>query len=245
MKWIKRQKVGSSMTDAMGHLSVLGIFQIAEEAATEFMGALNLDSITTKKAYNAVWVFTKSKVEIHQNIDWNEEYTVVCFLSEHTHASISIDIGIKNKSDELCAYSRIEMFALDLQSGRLRRLSTVGIADSLETEAPLADLAFTRFDAENLPEVDQVKVQYTNIDLVGHTNNKEYIRWFLNTYSVQELEAKPIRTMEVVYHNQSFEHDILTIRKGSFQGTELLAVQKEDKLIAKCAIVREGAKASQ
>ncbi len=245
MKWIKRQKVGSSMTDAMGHLSVLGIFQIAEEAATEFMGALNLDSITTKKAYNAVWVFTKSKVEIHQNIDWNEEYTVVCFLSEHTHASVSIDVGIKNKSDELCAYSRIEMFALDLQSGRLRRLSTVGMADSLETEAPLADLSFTRFDAENLPEVDRVKVQYTNIDLVGHTNNKEYIRWFLNTYSVQELETKPIRTMEVVYINQSFEHDILTIRKGSVQGTELLAVQKEDNLIAKCAIVREGSKASQ
>ncbi len=245
MKFIKRQKVGSSMTDAMGHLSVLGIFQIAEEAATEWMGELNLDSITTRKAYNAVWIFTKSKVEIHQSIGWNEEYTAVCFLSEHTHASISIDIGIKNKSNELCAYARIEMFALDLQSHRLRRLSTVGMADSLEVEAPLAELSFTRFDAENLPEVDHVKVQYTNIDLVGHTNNKEYIRWFLNTYSVQELETKPIRTMEVVYINQSFEHDILTIRKGSLQGTELLAVQKEDNLIAKCAIVREGPEASQ
>lgn len=245
MKLTKHQKVGSSITDATGHLSVLGIFQIAEEAATELMGELSLDSVTTRKAYNAVWVFTKSKVEIHQSIDWNEAYTVVCFLSEHTHASVSIDVGIKNKSDELCAYSRIEMFALDLQSGRLRRLSTVGMADSLETEAPLADLSFTRFDAENLPEVDHVKVQYTNIDLVRHTNNKEYIRWFLNTYSVQELETNPIRTMEVVYMNQSFEHDVLTIRKGSFQGTELLAVQKEGKLIAKCAIVREGASASQ
>ncbi len=67
----------------------------------------------------------------------------------------------------------------------------------------------------------------------------------MNTYSVQELETKPIRTMEVVYINQSFEHDILTIRKGSVQGKELLAVQKEDNLIAKCAIVREGPEASQ
>ncbi len=245
MKLTKHQKVGSSITDTTGHLSVLGIFQIAEEAATELMGELNLDSVTTRKAYNAVWVFTKSKVEIHQSIDWNEAYTIVCFLSEHTHASVSIDVGIKNKSDELCAYSRIEMFALDLQSGRLRRLPTVGMADSLETEAPLADLSFMRFDAENLPEVDHVKVQYTNIDLVRHTNNKEYIRWFLNTYSVQELETNPIRTMEVVYMNQSFEHDVLTIRKGCFEGTELLAVQREGKLIAKCAIVREGPSGSQ
>ncbi len=35
-----------TMTDAMGHLSVLGIFQIAEKAATELMGELNLGSIT-------------------------------------------------------------------------------------------------------------------------------------------------------------------------------------------------------
>lgn len=245
MKFVKHQKVGSAITDAMGNLSVLGIFQLAEEAATELMGEMNLDSVTTKKTYNAAWIFTKSKVEIYHQIAWNEECTVVCFVSGRTHASVSIDVGIKNKSDELCAYSRMEMFALDLQSGRLRRLSTVGMDDSLETEAPLAEISFTRFDAENLPEVDQVKVRYTNIDLVRHTNNKEYIRWMLNTYSVRDLETRPIRVMEIVYINQSFENDVLTIRKGSVQDGEILAVQKEDKLIAKCAIVREGPGAAQ
>lgn len=239
MRLIKHQKVGSAITDSTGNLSVLGIFQLAEEAATELMGELNLDSITTRNAYHAVWVFTRSKAEFYQNIAWNEEYTIVCFLSEQTRACLTIDIGIKNKSDELCAYSRIELFALDLETGRLRRLSTVGIADSLHTEVPLANLSFTRFDAEDLPEADRVKVRYTNIDLVGHTNNKEYLRWILNTYSVQELEKRPIRTIDVVYNNQSFENDILTIRKGDFQSTEIFAVQKEDKLIVKCAIARE------
>ena len=245
MKFVKHQKVGSAITDAMGNLSVLGIFQLVEEAATELMGEMNLDSVTTKKTYNAAWIFTKSKVEIYHQIAWNEECTVVCFVSGRTHASVSIDVGIKNKSDELCAYSRMEMFALDLQSGRLRRLSTVGMDGSVETEAPLAELAFTRFDAENLPEVDRVKVRYTNIDLVRHTNNKEYIRWMLNTYSVRELETRPIRTMEIVYINHYFENDVLTIRKGSVQDREILAVQREDKLIAKCAIVREGPGAAQ
>ncbi len=122
MKLIKHQKVSSALTDPMANLSVIGIFQIVEEAVTELMGELNVDDITTKREYNAVWVFAKNKVKIYQNIAWNEEYTVICFISKIARMSICLDIGIKNKPDELCAYSRVELCALDLQSGGVRKV---------------------------------------------------------------------------------------------------------------------------
>ena len=127
---------------------------------------------------------------------------------------------------------------MDLQSGRIRKVSTVGVDDRIETHAPLVDISFAKFDAENLPEVEQVKVRCTAIDFSKHTDNKEYIRFMLNTYSLPELEAKPIRKMTVVYLNQSFENDILSVRKGCFPDQDILAVQKEDKTIVKCEIVR-------
>lgn len=238
MKLIKHQKISSTITDSTANLSVIGIFQITEEAVTELMGELNIDGITAKREYNAVWVFTKNKVKIVQNIAWNEECTVICFISKITHASLCIDIGIKNKLDELCSYSRVELCALDLQSGRIRKVSTVGVDDGMMAETPMADISFTRFDAEDLPETDQVKVRYANIDFAGHTNNKEYIRFMLNTYSVREMETRPVREMEVVYINQSYENDILTVRKGSFQDKDIISVQKEDKIIVKSEIVR-------
>ena len=58
----------------------------------------------------------------------------------------------------------------------------------------------------------------------------------LNTYSALELAARPIREIEVVYLNQSYENDVLTVRKDSFQ--DILAVQKEGKTIVKCKIAR-------
>jgi acyl-CoA thioesterase FadM len=238
MELIKHQKVGSSIADPLANLSVMGIFQIAEEAVTELMGELEIDDIVAKREYNAVWVFAKSKTEIYKNIVWNEDYTVDCFISKITRASISIDVGIKNKTDELCSYTRVELCALDLQSGRIRKVSTVGVDDSMEVHTPLADISFTKFDSEDLPEADMVKVKYTNIDFAGHTNNKEYIRFMLNTYSAQELQERPIREIEVVYINQSFENDILTVHKGSFDDKDILEVRKEDKPIVKCEIVR-------
>ncbi len=108
----------------------------------------------------------------------------------------------------------------------------------MKTDTPLADISFTRFVTTDLPETERVKVRYAGIDFAGHTNNKEYIRFMLDTYSVRELETRPIREMEVVYLSQSYENDILTVRKGSFQNKDIILIQKEDKTIVKSEIVR-------
>lgn len=234
----KHQKVGSTITDPTSNLSVIGVFQIAEEAVTELMGDLKIDGITAKREYNAVWVFAKNKTEIYKSLAWNEEYTVNCFISKTTLAFICIDVAIKNRSDELCAYSKLELCALDLQSGKIRKVTTVGVSDQTEIHPPLADVAYTRFTTEDLPEADKVKVKYTNIDFVGHTNNKEYVRFILDTYSVRELEEKPVREMEIIYNNQSYENDILSVYKGGFQGTDILEIKKDDKTIVQCKILR-------
>ena len=230
------------MTDPLANLSVIGCFQIAEETVTELMGKLKIDGITVKKAYNAVWVFAKSKLKVLSNIAWNEQYTVVGFISKVTRVSIDIDVEIKNESDEICAYLRMELCALDLQSGKIRRVSTVGVDDSIQAEAPEIDLSFSKFDAENLPEVAQVKIKYTNIDFAGHTNNKEYIRFILNTYSVRELEERPIKEMDIVYVNQTYENDILTVQKNSDKDRDIIAIQKDGNYIVKSEIVRSDSK---
>ncbi len=238
MQLIKNQKVGSAIADSTANLSVLGIFQLAEEAITELMGDLRIDDVTAKREYNAVWVFARNRTEIYKNIAWNADCSVACFVSKIARLSVCMDVGIKNEAGEICAYSRVEMCALDLESGRIRKVATVGVDEGTVPDMPWVDISFARYDAEGLPEAERVKVRYTNIDFAGHTNNKEYIRFMLNTYSVRELEARPIRAMDVAYIGQSFENDILTVRKGSFQDKDIFAVQKDDKTIVKCEVLR-------
>ena len=242
MKLIKHGKVSSGMTDHLANLSGIGCFGIAEETVTELMGRLKIDGVTVKKAYNAVWVFAKSKLKVFGNIAWNEQYTVIGFISKVTRVSIYIDVEIKNKSDEPCAYLRVELCALDLQSGKIRRVSTVGVDESIPMENPETDLSFSKFDAENLPETAQVKINYTNIDFAGHTNNKEYIRFILNTYSVRELEERPIKEMDIVYINQTYENDVLTVEKNSGKDRDIIAIKKDGNHVVKSEIVRRDSK---
>lgn len=242
MKLTKKQKVSASTTDSLANMSVVGIYQTVEDAVTELLGELGFDNIVMKKKYDTIWVFSKSRISIFENIAWNETFYSTCFISSITHATVNVDIAIKSKSEELCAYSRVEMCALDLQTERLKRISAIGIADRIMPEKPEIDMAFTRFDRGELPEYGQVQVKYTSIDFSRHTNNIEYVRFMLNTYSVRELETRPVKEMEILYANQSFEGDVLTIHRGSLGGKDVFLLQKEAKVVARGEIVFENEK---
>lgn len=237
MKLIKNQKVNASATDSLANLSVIGIFQTVEDAVTELFGKLGIDNIIMKEKHNAIWVFTKSRIRKLKNIAWNEDFETVSFVSSVTRATINVDIAIKNTSKELCAYSRVELRALDLETGKIRKLSTMNIEEKIQTEESETQIEFTKFNPTELQDIDQVRVNYTCIDLSRHTNNIEYIRFMLNTYSLCELEANPIKEMEVVYANQSFENDLLTIQKCELDGKDIFVLQKDDMVIVRSEIV--------
>ncbi len=240
MKLQKKQKISASLSDFNAELSVLGIFRIAEDAVTEFMGDLEIDGLTAKRVYNAVWVFAKTKIEFLKRVPWGDECSVTCFISKISIATLIIDVAIEN-GGELCAYSRTELCALDLATGKIRKVSTVGVDGTFETEPPLIDFAFTRIDADDLPEVNKVKIGFNNIDYAAHTNNVEYVGFMLNTYSVSDMKDHPIRETEIIFTNQSFDGDELTVHKGECDGKDIFVIRNGDKVIVKSEITRSAA----
>ncbi len=237
MKLVKHDKVKAAMTDPSVNLSVIGFFQISEETVTELMGELKVDGVTAQKEYSAIWVITKCKLKVFGSIAWNEEYTVTGFISKISRATLNVDVEIRNKADELRGCLKTEICALDLDTGKIRKTSTVGIDESFTEELPEVEMAFAKFDTENLSEVDRVQVKYASIDYAGHANNKEYIRFMLDTYSVAELKERPIKEMEVIYSGQSYEGDVLSVCKKC-GNSDIVAIKKNDEYIVKCEIVR-------
>lgn len=237
MELAKRQKVSASMTDSRANLSVSGIFQLVEDAVTELMGELKIDGLTAKREYNAVWVFVKNRIKFLKSVAWNEEIVIRSFVSAKSRASISIDVTVKNKTGDICAYARVLLCALDLQSGRIRKVDTVGVGEQVAVAVPEFDVRFAKIPDTDLPEAASVQVGYTSIDFSRHTNNKAYVRFILDTYSVSQLESKRIEEMEVIYVNQSYENDVLTIRKGSFGTKDIVVLQCGDKVVVKSEIL--------
>ena len=238
MIYKKQQIISSNYLTPDVKLSELATFQIVENAITECMSAQHIDGKTIKAKYNAFWVFTKNKVQILDRANWLDVVTVECFISSKSAAKLCIDTAIKNADGVIIAYSRCEMCPLDGATGQILRVSAVGVGDDVVVEPAQMAVTFDKIYATDLPAVDVVTVRSTNIDMSRHANNVEYLRFILNTYTVAEL-AHTISAIEVNYVNQSYEGDVLTIRKLASDASDVLAITKSDSIIVKCKIVRK------
>lgn len=134
-------------------------------------------------------------------------------------------------------HSRTEMCLLDIQTQRFMRLSSVGVEESMISRHSMNEIVFAKFEEIDAPMVEKVTVKSTNIDFSHHTNNAEYIRLITNTYSVNELETRVMKEVEILYLNQSYEGDILEIKKAKFPQKDIIFIEKSGKPIVKCEII--------
>lgn len=236
MGFIKTQKLSAGMIGSDSSLSVMGAFGIVQDAVTEFMGELEIDGLSVKRKYNAFWVFVRSRIKFFKKLMWNDEYTVTAFFSHKSVAKIHIDVRVCDSSGADALYGRVELCVLDIATQRIKRIASVGVDESPAQQAPI-EIAFGKLDGFEPKFIEQVKIRSTNIDGSHHTNNLEYIRFIMNTYSVNELEAKAIKEMEVVYASQSYENDTLNVLKAAGNDIDYIELQKNSKPVIKCEIV--------
>ena len=112
----------------------------------------------------------------------------------------------------------------------------MGIDGSFEKHAPLMDTEFGKFCEDGLKLIDEVRVRSCDIDFSRHTNNVEYVKFILNTYSVNELLCRPVKQMEIFYINQSFENDKLQVYKFADGIKDFVEIKKGDTAIVRCCI---------
>ena len=233
----KNQSVSASVMDTEGYLSVVGLYQLIQDAVTELMGLHGIDGATSKRVYNAFWVYIRSRVKVMKRLWWNSKYTVTAFFSRISAATIAIDVCVTNEAGETAYYARTELCPLDIESKRIRRVTTVGVNKDMVSNRAAETIEFCEFDGENLPLTESVKVRSQHIDFSHHTNNVEYVRMIMNTYSVAEIEALDIKEMEVIYAGQSYENDTLNIRKIVLKNKHLAVIEKDGAPVIKCEIL--------
>lgn len=189
-------------------LSKLAVFNIVENAVTEYMCILKVDGRTAIEKYNGMWVYTKNKVNIYNDAHWQDKLTVTVDLSLIKSYKLYFDTKIL-LNNEVLATSKIELVAIDLATKTLRRCNTMGIEDSFQTGIPLDINYLVDKHIDEYKHLSNVLVQSTNIDYLQHTNNIEYVRFVLNNINIDKIQK--ISSIEALYMNQTHYLDTLDI----------------------------------
>lgn len=240
-KLTMRQVIGAGACDPSGRLSLVGALTLIEDVVTATMAKLELDGFTVRRKYNAIMVFSKNHLRFVHSIEWKDKITVSCFVSGKSAARMNLDVCVK-KNGKIAMYARTEVCAVDVKTGRIRRMDSVGVDRRVHMVQALYDLSWNNIDGTG-KLIDTVTVRTGNIDYAGHTNNVEYIRLLLNTFTLDEWRSMAPKELQVAYLSQSFFGDSLSIYSsdkqlsdGDVKQERIYVIKKAEQDVLHCSI---------
>ncbi len=238
MKLIKKDRLAASFCGADVKLSILGAFRLVEDMVTEIMGDQKIDGVTCMREYGGMWVFVRNHIDMIQPLEWMEEYTAVSCISSFSRVRLYIDTYLEKNDGSIAAASRLELCAIDLETGKIRKASTVGVGENTPPEESPVEISYSREKPVKAELLDEVTVRSTDIDYCYHTNNISYVRYFMDQYPVAELVDCPVRSIEVQYATQTHEGDRLKIYRCDSETAEAFIIEKDDAPVVSCLIER-------
>lgn len=237
MRLVKKDRLSASSCGADVNLSVEGAFRIVEDMVTELMGDQHIDGVTCMREYGGMWVFVRNRIEMPQQLAWMEEYTVTSYISSFSKIRLYIDTVIRKADGSVALKSRLELCAVDLETGKIRKSESVGVGEKTPAEEPMFEIAYTKEKPVRGELIDEIAVRSTDIDYCHHTNNVAYVRYFVNQTGVDELIKHPVRTIEVQYAAQTHEGDKLSVYRCNSEN-EAFVIEQDGAKVVSCIITR-------
>ena len=242
MKLVKTDRLAASSCGADVKLSVEGAFRIVEDMATELMGIQHIDGVTCMREYGGMWVFVRNRIEMPQRLAWMEEFTVTSYISSFSKIRLYIDTVIQKADGSIALKSRLELCALDLETGKIRKSESVGVGEKTPAEEPMFEIAYSKEKPARGDKIDEITVRSADIDYCHHTNNISYVRYFVNQIGVDDLIEQPVKAIEVQYVNQTHEGDRLEFYRcelaNDTDANEAYVIEKDGAKVVSCIITR-------
>lgn len=238
MKLVKKDRLPASFCGADVKLSVEGAFRIVEDMVTELMGDQKIDGVTCMREYGGMWVFVRNHIDMLQPLGWMDEYTATSYISSFSRVRLYIDTVIEKADGSIALASRLELCAVDLETGKIRKSETVGVGDNTPSEEPIAEIEYSKEKPVKAGLCGEVIVGASDIDYCYHTNNISYVRYFLNQFAVDDLVEKPVKSIEVRYATQTHEGDRLSVYACEPGESEAYIIEKDGETVVSCLISR-------
>ena len=237
MRLIKKDRLAASSCGADVKLSVEGAFRIVEDMVTELMGDQHIDGVTCMREYGGMWVFVRNRIEIPQPLACMDEYTATSYISSFSKIRLYIDTVLQKADGSIALRSRLELCAVDLETGKIRKSDSVGVGEKTPAEEPMFEIAYTKEKPVRGDLIDEITVRSADIDYCHHTNNVAYVRYFVNQIDVDDLIGNPVKTIEVQYAAQTHEGDRLSMYRCDSEN-DAYVIEKDGSKVVSCIITR-------
>lgn len=191
-----------------GNIKICALMQYLQEIASVHADELGFGN-TWLDEINGYWVLSNIRVEINLLPKWNDEVIIRTWPSGNTRLIATREfVGKEGDGRELFRASS-EWTILNKDTNRPKNLSGLNM-NSLAVGPKVIEKEIERLKPiDDYAQVEQVWVPYSSIDLNGHVNNTEYVRWGIDAIRAKFQFEGDIRSLQVTYLAEVFMDDKL------------------------------------
>jgi len=193
-----------------GNIKIACLMQYLQEVAA--LHAEQLDfGINKLSEINGYWVLSNLKIQINELPKWNDDVTVKTWPSGHSRSIATREFVGRDQNECELFRASSQWMILDKKSNRLKNLFRLDL-DLPKTGTKVLPEELKRLEPQDdYSEVDRITVPYSSIDLNGHVNNTEYVRWGIDALRRAFGFDGKVRSMHATYLSQVFEADELDL----------------------------------
>jgi len=160
----------------------------------------------TLHIHHTAWVLSRMHIHFHRPVSWRDAVKLYTWHKGANGLFFLRDFLLLNAEGERCISATSSWVVIDEQSRRLVRPEELSnllqldyeVEDAIAEPAPKVVMPK---DVEAEPAGEH-RVAYSDIDLIGHTNNARYAVWAMDCLPVEEA-AKPFKDLYINFNKET------------------------------------------
>ena len=230
-KFIQKHVIPCYQTDANWRLKPASFMDLAQEAANSHAAILGFgydDLIQSRTA----WILSRVNIHFIKAPLWRDEVTLTTWHKGLERLFFLRDFILTDKDGNECVKATSSWLVLNLDTRRLVRdphLMDEGTTCSDNVlEAPAAKVQMPK-DKEAMLVMEHT-VTYSDVDLLGHTNNAMYMHWAMDALDYSLASARPVKELTINFNHETKAGEVVKIYRAEVEMEDGLHVFVEGKV---------------
>lgn len=216
-KYVMTSEVPCYDVDSNMDMKPAAFMDLAQEIAYQAATALGFgyDALQTE---GKAWVLSRMHYEFIRHPKWRENIELYTWHKGPYGPFYLRDFELRNAGGDLLVRATSSWVILDVANRTMCR--TADVMEMIPEDTVCKDNAIER-PADKVmmprgvtPEIaGEHKVEFSDIDLLGHTNNARYVVWAMDCIDFDELKTRPVKDVTVTFIHETRAGEVITLEK--------------------------------
>ena len=159
-----------------------------------------------------MWVLSRMRIRINRYPVWDDQLSVETWHRGMERLFGLRDFRVKSMDGKVLGVASSAWLILDSETRRPIRPADGVLSQNMRTDSVFKEKLDKIPVPEQMEELARRKVQFSDLDIVGHVNNVKYMEWCVDTLMADGSFNKEIRELEINFMHEALLGDTISIR---------------------------------